>query len=231
MRLDKLLSNASNLTRSQAVKAIRQGDVLIDGVIATKGAIKVIESNQVTYMGMLINEPRPRYYMLNKPAGCVSANKDKRSLTLFDYLLVPRRDQLHVVGRLDKDTTGLILATDDGQWSHRMTSPKHKQAKRYRVSLSKPITAAARQKLEEGIMLDGEKKQTKPARVQVLASNLIVLSIHEGRYHQVKRMMLAVNNEVTALHREAIGNIELDSGLAVGQWRELTAQEIDLSKP
>ena len=230
MRLDKLLSNASNLTRSQAVKAIRQGDVLVDGEVATKGAIKVTESNQVTYIGILISEPKLRYYMLNKPAGCVSANKDKHSLTVFDYLLVPRREQLHVVGRLDKDTTGLILATDDGQWSHRMTSPKHKHTKRYRVTLADPMTASARQKLEEGLMLEGEKKLTKPAVIDVLAPKLIHLSIHEGRYHQVKRMMLAVGNEVVALHREAIGNIELDSGLAEGQWRELTAQEIDLSK-
>ena len=231
MRLDKLLSNASNLTRSQATKAIRQGDVLVDGVVAAKGAMKVTESNKVTYIGVLINEPKPRYYMLHKPEGCVSANKDKHSLTVFDYLLVPRRDQLHVVGRLDKDTTGLILATDDGQWSHRMTSPKHKQTKRYRVTLKDPITDAAKKKLEEGLLLDGEKKLTKPSVVKVLEPNVIVLSIHEGRYHQVKRMMLAVDNEVTALHREAIGNIGLDASLAEGEWRELTAQEIDLSKP
>jgi len=230
MRLDKLLSNASNLTRSQAVKAIRQGDVSVDGVMATKGAEKVTDANQVTYLGIAVSEPKPRYYMLNKPVGCVSANKDKNSLTVFDHLTVPRRDQLHVVGRLDKDTTGLILATDDGQWSHRLTSPKHKHTKRYRVTLAEPITADARQKLEQGLMLEGEKKITKPAVVEVLKPNLIYLSIHEGRYHQVKRMLEAVGNEVIALHRESIAHIELDDALEVGQWRELTAQEIGLSK-
>ena len=151
MRLDKLLSNASNLTRSQAVKAIRQGDVLVDGEIVTKGAEKVTEENQVTYLGVPISEPKPRYYMLNKPIDCVSANKDKNSLTVFDYLTVPRRDQLHVAGRLDKDTTGLILATDDGQWSHRLTSPKHEHTKRYRVTLSDEITRDAIQQLEQGV--------------------------------------------------------------------------------
>jgi len=184
----------------------------------------------VTHLGIAVSEPKPRYYMLNKPVGCVSANKDKNSLTVFDHLTVPRRDQLHVVGRLDKDTTGLILATDDGQWSHRLTSPKHKHTKRYRVTLAEPITADARQKLEQGLMLEGEKKITKPAVVEVLKPNLIYLSIHEGRYHQVKRMLEAVGNEVIALHRESIAHIELDDALEVGQWRELTAQEIGLSK-
>ena len=230
MRLDKLLSNASNLTRSQAVKAIRQGDVLVDGEIVTKGAEKVTEENQVTYLGVPISEPKPRYYMLNKPIDCVSANKDKNSLTVFDYLTVPRRDQLHVAGRLDKDTTGLILATDDGQWSHRLTSPKHEHTKCYRVTLSDEITRDAIQQLEQGLMLEGEKKPTKPAVVHVLEPNLIQLDITEGRYHQVKRMVEAVANEVIGLHRESIAHIKLDSALALGHWRQLTAQEIDLSK-
>lgn len=229
MRLDKLLSNASNLTRSQAVKAIRQGDVSVDGVIVKKGTLKVTDENNVIYLGVQINEPKPRYYMLNKPTGCVSASKDKNSLTVFDYLLAPRREGLHVAGRLDKDTTGLIIATDDGQWSHRLTSPKHDHTKRYLVTLAEEITPDAKQKLEGGLMLEGEKKITKPATVEVLESKLIKLTISEGRYHQVKRMVLAIDNEVVALHREAVGDIELDEALAVGGWRHLTAQEIDLS--
>ena len=229
MRLDKLLSNASNLTRSQAVKAIRQGDVSVDGVIVKKGTLKVTDKNNVIYLGVQINEPKPRYYMLNKPTGCVSASKDKNSLTVFDYLLAPRREGLHVAGRLDKDTTGLIIATDDGQWSHRLTSPKHDHTKRYLVTLAEEITPDAKQKLEGGLMLEGEKKITKPATVEVLESKLIKLTISEGRYHQVKRMVLAIDNEVVALHREAVGDIELDKALAVGGWRHLTAQEIDLS--
>ncbi len=230
MRLDKLLSNASNLTRSQASKAIRQGDVTVDGVVAQKGTVKVTEENQVIYLGTTISAPKPRYYMLNKPLGCVSANKDKNTLTVFDYLLVPRREQLHVAGRLDKDTTGLLIATDDGKWSHRLTSPKHEHSKRYRVDLAETITPEAKQLLEQGIMLEGEKKLTKPAVVDVLDSQKIILHITEGRYHQVKRMLLAVGNEVVGLHREAIGHIELDPGLEQGAWRHLSPQEIDLSK-
>lgn len=231
MRLDKLLSNASNLTRSQAVKAIKQGDVLVDGSPATKGAEKVTEDNEVSYLGTLILEPKPRYYMLNKPVDCVSANRDKNSLTVFDYLLVPRRDKLHVAGRLDRDTTGLILVTDDGQWSHRLTSPKHEHFKRYRVTLAVALTDKAKQSLEEGLMLEGETKITKPAIVEVLEPNLINLSISEGRYHQVKRMLEAVDNEVIGLHRESIAHIELDTALELGKWRELSSDEIDLSKP
>ena len=231
MRLDKLLSNASNLTRSQAVKAIKQGDVLVDGEPVTKGAEKVTEDNEVRYLGTLITEPKLRYYMLNKPLDCVSANRDKNSLTVFDYLLVPRRDQLHVAGRLDRDTTGLIIVTDDGQWSHRLTSPKHEHFKRYRVTLAEDLTEKAQKALEEGMMLEGETKITRPAMVEVLAPNLINLSISEGRYHQVKRMLEAVGNEVIGLHREAIAHIELDTGLELGKWRELSPDEIDLSKP
>ena len=229
MRLDRLLSNASNLTRSQAVKAIRQGDVTVDGIVAAKGTLKVDDTNEVIYLGTRITEPTPRYFMLNKPVDCVSANKDKNSLTVFDYLSVPRREQLHVAGRLDRDTTGLILATDDGQWSHRLTSPKHEHTKRYRVTLAGPITADEQQKLEQGIMLEGEKKITKPATVEILEPNVINLTLSEGRYHQVKRMFEAVGNEVIGLHREAIAHIVLDPDLALGKWRKLTAKEIDLS--
>lgn len=229
IRLDKLLSNASNLTRSQAVKAIKDGDVLVDGEAVTKGAAKVTEDNLVTYLGTQITEPKPRYYMLNKPVDCVSANRDKNSLTVFDYLLVPRRDQLHVAGRLDRDTTGLVLATDDGQWSHRLTSPKHEHFKRYRVTLVGPLTEAEIAKLEQGVMLDGETKLTRPAIVEVLAPKVINLSISEGRYHQVKRMMEAVDNEVMALHRETIAHITLDTDLEPGKWRALTDDEINLS--
>jgi len=231
MRLDKLLSNASTLTRSQAVKAIKQGDVLVDGEVATKGSEKVTEENEVTYLGVAIKEPKPRYYMLNKPVDCVSANRDKNSLTVFDYLLVPRRDQLHVAGRLDRDTTGLILVTDDGHWSHRLTSPKHEHFKRYRVTLAEELTDKAKLALETGLMLEGETKPTKPALVDVLEPTVIHLSISEGRFHQVKRMLEAVGNEVIALHRESIAHIELDTDLAPGKWRVLTSDEIDLSKP
>lgn len=230
MRLDKLLSNASNLTRSQAVKAIKQGDVLVDGEPAKKGSDKVTEENEVRYLGILIKEPKPRYYMLNKPVDCVSANRDKNSLTVFDYLLVARRDQLHVAGRLDRDTTGLILATDDGQWSHRLTSPKHEHFKRYRVGLAEPLGEKAKKMLEQGLMLEGESKPTRPALVEMIGPQEILLSISEGRHHQVKRMLLAVGNEVMTLHREAVAHIELDASLAPGEYRELTSDEIDLSK-
>lgn len=230
MRLDKLLSNASNLTRSQAVKAIKQGDVLVDGEPAKKGSDKVTEENEVRYLGILIKEPKPRYYMLNKPVDCVSANRDKNSLTVFDYLLVARRDQLHVAGRLDRDTTGLILATDDGQWSHRLTSPKHEHFKRYRVGLAEPLGEKAKTMLEQGLMLEGESKPTRPALVEMIGPQEILLSISEGRHHQVKRMLLAVGNEVMTLHREAVAHIELDASLAPGEYRELTSDEIDLSK-
>ena len=131
MRLDKLISNSTTFTRSQAGIAIRGGKVKIDGVISKNAAQQVTEESNVEYMGVAINKPQPRYIMFNKPSGVVCANKDKDHVTVFDSLFLPRLDTLHVAGRLDIDTTGLVIITDDGQWLHQITSPKHDHKKVY----------------------------------------------------------------------------------------------------
>ena len=130
---------------------------------------------------------------------------------------------------MDIDTTGLVLITDDGQWSHRVTSPKHKQAKVYHVSLVEDISNEAIQQLKEGVLLKGEKKKTLPAGIESLSERTILLTLREGKYHQVKRMLAAVGNSVSQLHRQQIGSIILDPQLKEGAWRELTAEEIALS--
>ncbi len=229
MRLDKLISNSTSFTRSQAKFAIRGGKVKIDGVVAKNAAQQVTDESNVEYMGVAINKAQPRYIMFNKPIGVVCANKDKDHATVFDSLFLPRQDTLHVAGRLDLDTTGLVLITDDGQWLHRITSPKHNHKKVYLVELDSPITENQIRILSEGVQLKKEKKRSLPAEIEIIEDQKIRMTISEGKYHQVKRMLAAVGNHVVTLHREKIAHIELDEDLAEGQWRELIETEIRLN--
>jgi len=228
MRLDKLISNSTTFTRSQARIAIRGGKVKIDGVISKNAAQQVTEESNVEYMGVAINKPQLRYIMINKPTGVVCANKDKDHVTIFDSLFLPRLDTLHVAGRLDIDTTGLVIITDDGQWLHQITSPKHDHKKVYLVDLDSPITEKQIRVLEEGVQLKKEKKRSLPAEIEIIEDQIIKITISEGKYHQVKRMLAAVGNHVVKLHRESIANIKLDVNLEEGQWRDLTEAEINL---
>ncbi len=228
MRLDKLISHATAFTRSQAKLTIKKGNITVNDEVITNPAQKIDEDAQVSYMGVAIKTPQPRYIMLNKPEGVVCANKDHQHRTIFDSLFLPHIETLHVAGRLDIDTTGLVLITDDGQWLHRITSPKYKHKKTYLVTVDRPITKNQIQQLKQGIQLKAEKKPCLPAEVEQLEENKIRLIISEGKYHQVKRMMAAVDNHVIKLHREKIAHIFLDERLKAGEWRALTASEIDL---
>ena len=229
MRLDKILSKSTAFTRSQSKIAIRGGKVKVDGEVVKNTAQHISEDANVEYMGVPLKKPKPQFIMFNKPAGVVCANSDKDHTTVFDSLFLPRLETLHIAGRLDIDTTGLLLITDDGQWSHRITSPKHKHEKTYLVDLDTPITENQIRILTEGVQLKDEKKRSLPAKVEVMTEKQIRMTITEGKYHQVKRMLAAVGNHVFKLHRERIGKIKLDATLKEGEWRELTADEIDLS--
>ena len=228
MRLDKLIASSTAFTRSQAKMAIRSGKIKVDGSVARNAALQVNDDSVVEYMGVSVSKPQLRYIMFNKPVGIVCANKDKDHQTIFDNLFLPRIDDLHVAGRLDIDTTGLVLITDDGQWLHRITSPKYQHTKTYCVELDSPITEKQIRILSEGVQLKKEKSRSLPATIEVLEEKKIRLIISEGKYHQVKRMMAAVENHVVKLHREKIANIELDNELVEGQWRDLTKDEIAL---
>ncbi len=232
MRLDKLFSQSTSFTRSQAKIHIKRGKVKVDGDVISNPAQHIADDANVEYMGVSVTKPQLRYIMLNKPTGVVCANKDKDHPTVFDSLFVPRIDTLHVAGRLDIDTTGLVLLTDDGQWLHQITSPKHDHKKTYLVDLDSEITEKQIRILTEGVQLKAEKKRCKPALIEVLkgqnSTQKIRLSISEGKYHQVKRMMAAVGNHVVKLHRERIADIILDDNLAEGSWRDLSALEVKL---
>lgn len=225
MRLDKLLSNSTAFTRSQAKIVIKKGKVKVNGEVITNVAQHIKEDENVEYMGVSITKPKLRYLMYNKPAGVVCANKDNDHQTIFDTLFVANSDKLHVAGRLDIDTTGLVLLTDDGQWLHRVTSPKYQHYKVYLVDLYDDITDKQISILESGVQLKDEKDRCQPAVVEKLDNKQIRISISEGKYHQVKRMMAAIGNHLLKLHREQIADIKLEENLQEGKWRELTKAE------
>ena len=228
MRLDKYLSHATPLSRNDARKAIKAGRVRINNNPAASHSQTITLSDCITLDDTPLQLPGNRYLMLNKPAGFICATEDSEHPTIVDLIKEPRRQELHAAGRLDKDTTGLVLLTDDGHWSHRVTSPSKDIFKRYRVTLAEPLTESAAQTLCNGLLLNGESHPTRPAKLEWIHPQEILLSISEGKYHQVKRMLAAVGNHVIALHREAIGAIELDASLQPGHYRPLTDAEIQV---
>lgn len=227
-RLDKFISHLAELPRSKARAGIKRKEALVNGNIVTKYDFHVSQQDDVQFQGEPLVFLGKRYYMLNKPVGYVSANSDELHKTVFDLLDEPNMSDFHVAGRLDIDTTGLVIITNDGEWSHKITSPKSNKFKTYLVETQEPITDESLELLRTGVMLHNEKELTRPAIAQRIANYGLRLSISEGKFHQVKRMLYAVNNKVVELHREQIADIKLDENLACGQYRLLTAEEIKL---
>lgn len=231
MRLDKLLCDMNKGTRSRIKKDIKAGLVTVNGVKVTKPEFAVNEkTDQVCYQGQLCVYEKYVYYMLNKPSGVVSATEDRRERTVIDLLSSEGRDDLFPVGRLDKDTEGLLIITNDGELAHTLLSPKNHVEKEYECHLAHALTAQQTEELEQGIDI-GEKNLTKPAKVQILSGNnggqMISLTITEGKFHQVKRMLKAVNNEVLYLKRIRMGNLMLDNRLDKGAYRRLEEREVE----
>ncbi|MBE2894797.1 16S rRNA pseudouridine(516) synthase RsuA [Spirabiliibacterium falconis] len=227
MRLDKFLSKQIGLSRSQVTKVLRTGAVEVNGAVCKSGAAQISEQDSITYEKKQLHwVAQGQYIMLNKPSGYVCSHDGADYPTIYQFFDHPLRTTLHCAGRLDMDTTGLVLLTDDGQWSHRITSPKHDCAKTYLVSLADPIEAHYVEAFANGIQLRGEKTPTKPAECEIIDDYTMNLTISEGRYHQVKRMFAALGNKVIGLHRWRIGGVELDERLAEGEFRALTPEEL-----
>ncbi|TMO70547.1 16S rRNA pseudouridine(516) synthase RsuA [Pseudoalteromonas sp. S3785] len=227
-RLDKFISHLAELPRSKARAAIKRQEAQVNGKVITAFDFQISQQDEVTFAGEPMVFLGKRYFMLHKPVGYVCANVDELHPTVFDLLDEPNMADFHVAGRLDIDTTGLVLITNDGDWSHRITSPKHNKLKTYLVETQEPITEDALEQLRNGVQLHNEKDLTRPAKAEALATYSLRLSISEGKYHQVKRMLAAVGNKVVELHREQIGNIILDENLASGEYRELKEGEVKL---
>jgi 16S rRNA pseudouridine516 synthase len=226
MRVDKFIGNNTQLSRTQIHIALKQGIIRINETVISKTNAKMNEGDEVFLNNLRIDERKPRYLIMNKPAGYVCATADSEHPTVIDLIELPFKNELQLVGRLDRDTTGLLLITDDGQWNHRISSPKHNHSKSYLVTTASPIKEEAITLFSQGIVLHGETKPTLPAELEILSSNKARISICEGKYHQVKRMFAAVENHVVTLHRERIGALSLPTDLAQGNYRELTATEI-----
>ncbi|WP_350431552.1 16S rRNA pseudouridine(516) synthase RsuA [Shewanella sp. H8] len=225
MRLDKFICESTELTRSLAKKALHRGDVTCDGVVVKDSGFKVLPQMAVHLEGTLISVIGERYIMMNKPVDTICSTIDEEYPSVLSLIDIEKINTLHIAGRLDADTTGLVLITSDGQWSHKITSPKKDCGKRYLVELANPIDDSLIQVFADGIELRNEDGLTKPALLDIIDPTHVRLTISEGKYHQVKRMFAAVGNHVVNLHREAVGSIELDSDLALGEWRLLTDVE------
>jgi 16S rRNA pseudouridine516 synthase len=228
IRLDRYLSKATAFSRSQAQRAIRAGRVTVDGAQVKQASAVVPLVAVVCLDEAAVAPPQPRYLMLHKPPGVVCATEDPSHRTAIDLLDLPNPAGLHFAGRLDIDATGLVLISDDGQWSHRITAPAHHCEKRYRVGLEQSLDETQALRLQEGVLLRGEKRPTRPARLEIVGPRACLITISEGRYHQVKRMFAAIGNRVVSLHRESIGELSLDPALQAGEFRHLTAAEIAL---
>ena len=229
IRLDKFLSEMGVGTRQEVKQYIRKGKVEVDGEIAKRPELKVDETKaNVTLDGERIGYASYVYYMLNKPSGVVSATEDKREKTVIDLIKGQKRKNLFPVGRLDKDTVGLLLITNDGNLAHRLLSPKHHVDKCYFTRVTGQIHEEDIHRFKEGLDI-GDEKKTLPADLEILSSGEISeakVTICEGRYHQVKRMFEAIGCKVIYLKRLSMGSLTLDPALEKGAFRKLTEEEI-----
>lgn len=224
MRLDRYLCKSTELNAAEAREAILARRVEVKERIVLQIDHQVYKDTLVTLDGAALSLRPFRYLAFHKQKNTVCSNVDDGYPSIFRQIDLDRKSELHVVGRLDADTTGLVLLTDDGSWTYKIITPKARCSKVYRVTLRDPITAEAIQSLEQGILLQGCAKPTLPAKVTVLSPREVKLTLTQGKYHQVKRMVKAVGNRVHGLHREQVGNIKLD--LDKGEWRQLSRQEV-----
>ena len=227
-RLDKLLADSGLYSRSQARAAIRGGNVSVNGAAARSPEEKYDpETSEIRVDGELVSCAGKRYLMLHKPAGVLSATEDPKQRTVLDLLPAPYRHMdLFPVGRLDKDTTGLLLLTNDGDFAHRVISPKKHVPKVYRAAVDGVLDEEDVAAFAQGIVL-ADGTACLPARLELPEPNIGRVTVYEGKYHQVKRMFAARGKPVTALHRESVGALTLDPALSAGAARELTPAELE----
>ncbi|UCP09613.1 pseudouridine synthase [Pseudomonas sp. MM213] len=229
MRVDRFLSNLPRFNRKQVRLLLVEKRVRVNGKIVSDPHTEVLEFSRVEVDQEVLQLGKPaRYFMLHKPPGCVSATRDPEHPTVLDLFDEPDKDDLHIAGRLDFNTTGLMLITNDGSWSRRLTQPQTKLPKVYYVETEQNIGPEYALKFTEGLYFAFEDLTTLPAELALLGPKSARLSIVEGRYHQVKRMFGHFDNKVLRLHRERMGPLVLDSTLKPGEYRPLSDEEIGL---
>lgn len=233
IRLDKYLADMGVGTRQEVKRIIRQGRIQIDGVTVKSPEKKIDEATQTVFVdqneiGYLSYE----YYMLNKPAGVVSATEDRWDKTVVDLLADRKRKDLFPVGRLDKDTEGLLLITNDGELAHRLLSPKKHVDKCYYARIDGEVCESDIKQFLDGVNIGTEDRPeiTRPAKLEIIKNGEVSevrITIQEGKFHQIKRMFEAVNKKVVYLKRERMGSLVLDETLRPGEYRPLTEEEIE----
>ena len=241
MRLDKFLCDMGLGTRSQVKEGIKKGLVQVDGSLCKRPETQVTEQQTITWQGRSVSYVTLEYYMLHKPAGVLSATEDKRQQTVLDLIDTRKRKDLFPVGRLDKGTEGLLIITNDGPLAHSLLSPKRHVDKVYFAKVEGDLRPEYAEQFAKGLDI-GDEKLTMPAKLEILkqgtpgTSNApgeeseILLTIREGRFHQVKRMLEAVDCKVTYLKRLSMGPLKLDESLAPGEYRPLTEKEVQMLK-
>jgi len=225
-RLDKFISKQLSISRRDVRLMLAQQRVSVDGVIANDIGQQVDKFSLIELDDEILQKQRPSYLMLNKPIGVVSATKDDKHQTVIDLIKVPEKNSLHIVGRLDLNTSGLVLLTNDSRWSQRLTLPESKVEKIYQVTLDKSLTEDYIEAFARGMYFAFEDINTKPAKLEIISEFVAKVTLVEGRYHQIKRMFGRFSNKVIKLHRQQIGNLPLDTCLQVGQSRPLTLEEV-----
>lgn len=230
-RIDKFLANSGIGTRSEVKNYLKKGRITVNNMICKSADLKIDEQKDVIlFDGKEVIFEKYEYHMLNKPQGCVTATEDKHDKTVLDYITSDRKSRLFPVGRLDKDTEGLLLITDDGDLAHRLLSPKKHVDKTYFAVVTGTISEDMKEKFEQGLDI-GDEKMTLPAKLEILNAyedhTDTRVTISEGRYHQIKRMFHAIGNEVTFLKRLSMGTLLLDDSLLPGDSRRLTKEELN----
>ena len=227
LKLDRLIAKHRSTGRTAAHRLIAAGRVKVEGAFVTDGQHEVDRFTRIELDDEIIQQPeRALYLMMHKPVGILSATVDPQHPTVIDLIDDPQKHTLHIAGRLDRGTSGLVLLTNDGRWSKPITDPQHKLPKLYLVETSEPISPDAVAAFAAGFHFHTENITTLPAVLEITGTHSARLTLIEGRYHQVKRMFHRVGNRVVKLHRESIGSLALPRDLAAGQWRHLTADEV-----
>ncbi len=235
MRLDKYLADMNLGTRKELKTKIKKGSAAVDGITVTDPGFAVSGSEVIRFEGKNIHYREFEYYMLNKPSGVITATEDRHQKTVLDLLDGTQRKDIAPVGRLDKDTVGLLLLTNDGDLNHHLLSPKHHVDKRYFARVSGHVTGEDTSKFAEGLRVD-DSLRALPAVLEIKDNTTspewseVEIVIQEGKFHQIKRMFHAVGKEVTYLKRLSMGPLTLDPTLPEGGWRPLTSEELTALK-
>ncbi|WP_426358391.1 pseudouridine synthase [Pseudocolwellia sp. HL-MZ19] len=226
-RIDKFISTVLSVNKREVKLLLARKKVMVDDIIITDAAFQINKFSVIAVNNKILQREQPMYIMLHKPVGVVSATKDEIHKTVIDLLHFPNKETLHIVGRLDLNTSGLMLLTNDSRWSERLTLPQSKVPKVYQVTLKDKLTQDYIAAFKQGMYFEYEDITTAPAILEIMSDYVAKVILMEGKYHQIKRMFGRFSNQVMQLHRSKIGSLDLDINLKAGESRELTADEVE----